>query len=208
MPHGAFRWPHQRRAYTGKGGSGGPTNTSTSPHPPLTKGFIYLTACRWLRCWTPIFLGRGGNQPLSLSSEYRLALNDIRARRAGERKTWRRSLSEHYEAVGTIVRSLLSAFVPLSQQFYHRQLADESQVPESSDTGGPPHKTATRVGPPIRVSGATNYLWPSPLKQSPRSERRLRESSAVLQSPNGDDGARRCGVGCQCSQCFYYRGWF
>ena len=165
-------------------------------------------AHRWIRCWRPIYLDRDGTQPLSLLAEYRSVLHNIRARRLGQSRTRRRSLSEQYEALSTIVRSYLSAFSPLSHQFYARQLVDESQVLESSDTATPPHKTRRLAVPRIRPSRATNYLLSSPLKRSRWLEKPSKASSVTSQSPNGGYGVQRCGIGCLCSRCLHYSGWF
>ena len=163
---------------------------------------------RWLRSWSPIFLGRDGTQPLSLLAEYRSVLHNILARRLGQSRTWRRSLSEQYEALSTIVRSYLSAFSPPPCQFSPRQLVDESQVLESSDTATPPRKTRRLAVPRIRPSRATNYLLSSPLKRSRWLEKPSKALSVTSQSPNGGYGVQRCGIGCLCSRCYHYRGWF
>ena len=167
----------------------------------------------WLRVWSPIFLGSDGTQPPSLLSEYRSELHKIRARRPGQSKTLRRILSEHYEALSTIVRSLLTAWLPHSRQFYSRQLVDKSQALESSDIATPPRKIRRLTDPPIRLSRATSYLLPSPLKRLRWSKKPSKASSVALQSPNGGYGVQRCWIGgnkigCLCSRCLYYRGLF
>lgn len=159
-----------------------------------------------LRTWTPIFLGRSGNRPLSLSAVYRSVLHEIRTRQPKQRRMWRTVIFGHCEAISTIVRSLLNLLLLRQQSFYRRRLPGESQAHESSDTEATLQRITKRVGPPARTSRAMSYLLPSPLKPLQRSETQRRESSGVSQNPSGGDGVQRCGIGCQCSRCFYYGG--
>lgn len=171
---------------------------------------------RRIRCWTPIFLGRGGNQPLSLVQEYRQTLQTIRARRTAGERTWRTGVFEHYGVVRTIVGSLLEQFRGLGwghdpALFASERRGVEEQALESCNTTAPPHKTKTGVGPqepPFRATRSTHFVVPNPWKRSRWSETPSRGLLRTSQNPNGDDGVQRCGVGCRCSQCFYYGGWF
>ena len=174
---------------------------------------IWGKARRWLRHWTPIFLDQDGNQPLSLSSEYRSVLSDIRARRLAGERTWRTVLSEHHEAVRTIVRSFLEQFRGLGwghdlALFASERRGIEEQGLAPCDTTTPPHRTRTGVGLPRRRSRPMSYLLPSPWKPSRWSEKPSRGLLRTSQSPNGVAGVGQDGIGCLCSRCLYYRGWF
>ena len=159
----------------------------------------------WLRHWRPVFLDRDGNQPLSLSSEYRSTLGGVRARRSGQRRTWRTGVSEHHEAVRTIVRSFLEQFRGLGwghdpALFASERRGIEEQGLAPCDTTTPPHRTRTGVGLPRRRSRPMSYLLPSPWKPSRWSEKPSRGLLRASQNPNGVAGVGQDGIGCRCSQ--------